>query len=168
MFSYFKFHELWEDLPTECEPKVYLDKYLRDTYWASILTEKEIKQLFPQIVAMREARTFSDFLEAAMYAPEAFVDIFKVSEKDVSRWMSCQTVYPERLKKTYAFMICTNYLEYSRFRICKQCGEAFSSRDTECICESCKQYELVACAESIAPTDEQTIKFEIELVCKKD
>ena len=167
MLSYFKFTDLWEDLPSECESDEYLNVYLSDTYWRSVLTEDEIKTIFPMVIDMRDARTFSDFLEAAQYMPEAFVDIFKISEKDVCRWTNSQSAYPERLKKMYAFMICTNYLEYNRFRVCDKCATAFLSRELEQTCDCCKQHAHEAYVMQ-DEQKEQAVKIQIELVCKAD
>lgn len=71
--------------------------------------------------------------------PQAFADVFKINENEVHRWMNSQATYPDRLKRLYAYMICTNYLEYSRFRVCNQCKVAFLSKEPEETCDCCKQ-----------------------------
>lgn len=63
-------------------------------------------------------------------------------------------------------MILTNKIAFGRQHVCLRCEEAFQSTENEIYCERCREIIRKQEINDMPQAEENTIKLQIELICK--
>lgn len=161
--DYLCFKEAWDQAKNGGLKK---ELYLKNALWRSIFTEEEIGRVLDLIVAFYESKTFADFLRISEWQIEDFARVFDRDIFEVQNWMRRESKFPENLKKTYAFMILTNHIAFYRQRMCMRCEELFLSADDEIYCDQCREIIKKEQQSREGKNEPETIKLQIELICK--
>lgn len=167
MISYLKFKELWKAIEND---SLNFAEYLQDTYWRSMLSESEMRRAAALITQVQKSKNFAEFLAVFDYPISCFAEMFDRDLIEVERWAKRETEFPRQMKRSYTFMLLTNYLAHGRQQICSRCEEAFLSRTDENYCEYCRpvveRERAKYLEEENAPDSATTIR--IEFVCKAE